>query len=109
MAPGNFLGEFEHALLLTILQLENTAHAIRIREHLATHAERSVSRGALYATLERLVRKGFLTWSVDEAVPGRGGLARRRFEVTPPGLEAVRTSQRIINRLSDGLEEALRS
>ena len=108
MAPGNYLGEFEHVLLLTVLQLKQDADAVRIRAHLASHAERKVSRGALYATLERLARKGYLTWTLDEPEPDRGGYPRRMFEVTRAGLDAVRTSQRIITRLSDGLEEALR-
>ncbi len=107
MAPGAFLGEFEHVVLLAILQLSDDAHAITIREHLAAGAERSVSRGALYATLERLTRKELLRWETDEATPSRGGMPRRRFTVTTKGVKAIRTSQRMIARLSEGLDEAL--
>lgn len=107
MAPGSFLGEFEHLVLLSVLQLDRDAHALEIRRHLEGRAERSVSRGALYSTLERLERKGLLTWVTEEATPARGGIPRRRFSVTPDGLTAVRTSQRVITRLSEGLDEAI--
>ena len=107
MAPGSFLGEFEHLVLLSVLQLDSEARALDIRQHLEGRAERSVSRGALYATLERLERKGLLTWATEDATPERGGIPRRRFAVTPAGLAAVRTSQRVISRLSEGLDEAI--
>jgi PadR family transcriptional regulator PadR len=107
VAPGTFLGEFEHLVLLAVLQLDEDAYAIRVREYLTRHAERSVSRGALYATLERLKHKQLLTWDVKEATAARGGLPRRRFRVTAKGLRAVRATQRVISRLSAGLEEAL--
>ena len=107
MAPGTFLGEFEHLVLLGILQLEDEAYAIRLRQHLADTAERSVSRGALYATLERLKQKGLLTWDVQDATAERGGMPRRRFRITAKGLRAVRATQRVIARMSAGLEEAL--
>ncbi len=90
MAPGSFLGEFEHLVLLTVLQLGDEARALDIRAHLEGRAERSVSRGALYATLERLERKDLLTWVTEDATPERGG-----------------TSQRVISRLSAGLDEAI--
>ncbi len=104
MAPGSFLGEFEHLVLLAILQLDDDAYAIRLRQHLTDTAERSVSRGALYATLERLKHKGLLTWDVREATASRGGMPRRRFRVTAKGLRAVRATQRVISRMSEGLE-----
>jgi PadR family transcriptional regulator PadR len=106
MAPGSFLGEFEHLVLLAVLQLDAEARALDIRRHLETWAERSVSRGALYSTLERLEKKGLLTWKTEDATPERGGIPRRRFAVTGDGLTAVRTSQRVIARLSEGLDEA---
>jgi DNA-binding PadR family transcriptional regulator len=107
MAPGTFLGEFELVVLLAVMQLGDDAHAINLRDHIERRAERKVTRGALYATLERLERKGFLEWELDETTPGRGGMPRRRFFVTPEGIQAVRTSQTMIARLSEGLEEAL--
>lgn len=109
MGKQQFLGEFEHLVMLAVLQLGDDAHAIRIREQLEDRARRSVARGALYGALSRLQEKGMLTWQVEDATPERGGIPRRRFEVTAEGLDAVRASQQAIASLSEGLERALRS
>lgn len=107
MGKSLFLGEFEHLVLLAVLQLEEGAHAIRVRERIEERAGRGVSRGALYSTLGRLEEKGFLDWEVEETTPERGGIPRRRFRVTDDGMRALRTSRRAITNLSEGLEEAL--
>lgn len=101
------LGEFEHLVLLSVLQLGADARAIDIRAHIQRQADRSVSRGALYSSLERLEKKGFLSWEVEDSTPARGGIPRRRFFVTQPGVEAVRNSLKAISVLSEGLEGVL--
>lgn len=97
------MGEFEHLVMLAVMQLEGAASAIEVRRLLEQKADRSVSRGALYATLDRLERKGHLTWETEDATPERGGIPRRLFRATPQGVEAVRRSNRAIARLSEGL------
>ncbi|NKB87267.1 MAG: PadR family transcriptional regulator [Acidobacteria bacterium] len=108
MGSNTFLGEFEHLVLLAVMQLTDDAHAIRVREQIEGRADRRVARGALYGTLTRLQEKGFLDWQVEESTPERGGIPRRRFTVTADGVEALRASQRAIANLSEGLEQALR-
>lgn len=101
------LGDFEQLVLLAILKLGGEAHGIRIRELLEDDAERPVSRGALYKTLERMEDKGLLTWETTESSPERGGIPRRCFIVLPAGVEALRHSRRILLGMWDGLESAL--
>ncbi len=54
------LGEFEQLVLLAVLQLGTDTSAAHVRKRIEDGADRSVSRGALYATLDRLTGKGFL-------------------------------------------------
>jgi DNA-binding PadR family transcriptional regulator len=107
VSPTANLGEFEQLVLLAVLQLGDDARAIDLRESIETKAERSVSRGALYATLDRLESKGFLTWAVEESTPERGGIPRRVYSPTPDGVGALRAYRRAVARLSEGLEAAL--
>jgi DNA-binding PadR family transcriptional regulator len=102
-----YLGEFEQLVLLAVLQLGTDARALDIRRELEEQANRPTSRGALYATLERLDGKGFLDWKVEGSAPARGGLPRRRFYVTKSGLRALRASRLAIANLSRGLEGIL--
>lgn len=100
-------GEFEQLVLLAILQLGADAYAARVRDRIQEGADRKVTRGALYATLDRLSTKGLVEWEVEDTTPDRGGIPRRRFAVTPEGLAAVRRSYSALRTLSDGLEDLL--
>jgi PadR family transcriptional regulator, regulatory protein PadR len=102
------LGEFEQLVLLAVLQLDVEAHAASVRETIEEGARRRVTRGALYATLDRLTNKGFLDWEVEESTPARGGIPRRRFRVTKQGLRALRQSYNAVRTLARGLEGVLR-
>lgn len=104
MAPSQSLGEFEQLVLLAILQLAEDAYAADIRREIEERAERSVSRGALYATLDRLEGKAYLRWETEASTPARGGIPRRRFIVTATGIAALRASLEAIARLSRGLD-----
>lgn len=101
------LGDFEQLVLLATLQLGPDARAADLRARIEEAAERKVSRGALYATLDRLEAKDLLAWEVEESAPERGGLPRRRFRVTAAGVAALRRSQRAVARLSEGLDGVL--
>lgn len=102
-----FLGEFEQMVLLSILQLREEAYAVAILEELDERAGRSVSRGALYKTLERLEKKGLLAWGMEEGTPERGGHPRRSFSVTPRGIGALQETRQALTRLWEGLESVL--
>ena len=107
MSENTSLGEFEHLVLLAVLQLKEEARAIDIRSQIQDRTGRSVARGALYSALDRLGGKGFLTWEVESSIPERGGIPRRCFSVTDRGLAAVRVSLQAISSLSEGLGEVL--
>ncbi len=102
-----FIGEFEQLVLLAILQLGAGAYGPDISEELEEKANRRVSRGALYSSLDRLKQKGFIRWEIEGATSERGGHPKRRFEVTSAGLRALRASHRALANLTAGLEEVL--
>lgn len=107
MGTHSTLGEFEHLVLLAVLRLGEDASAIEIRNEIGNGADRPVSRGALYKTLERLEEKGLLEWAVGDSAPERGGLPRRIFAVTAGGVEALRDNRAVLLHFWSGLEETL--
>lgn len=107
MSPKSFLGEFEQMVLLAILQQGDRAFALEVRREIERSAERTVSRGAFYTTLDRLEDKGFVEWSEAESGDPRRTGPLRLFSVTPEGLDALRTSRRAYDTLSRGLDELL--
>jgi DNA-binding PadR family transcriptional regulator len=102
------LGEFELLVLLSILRQAGAPYANRVREDLEENAGRSVTRGALYRTIDRLTEKGFLAWELEPSeVPDRGGHPMRRLIVTEAGLAAVRQTRDVLVSFLDGLGPVL--
>ncbi len=107
MATNTYLGEFEQMVLLAILQRGEQANALEIRRELEASANRKVSKGAFYTTLDRLEKKGYLTWEARVAEGGRSGLPQRHFRVTPAGLDELRRAREALTRLWRGLDQLL--
>ena len=107
MTERSFLGEFEQMVLLAVLQREDEAFGLEVRRELEQRADRSVSRGAFYTTLERLEDKGYLTWEAATPPNARRSAPQRRFRVTPEGLEGLRRSREALLNLWSGLEARL--
>lgn len=98
------IGELELLVILAILRQGDESYANRVREDLETNAGRSVTRGALYRTLDRLRLKGAIAWQMEPgSVPERGGHPKRRLMVTEDGLAAVREARTVLFRFFDGL------
>jgi PadR family transcriptional regulator PadR len=108
MASSAPLGELEHLVLLAILRLGTEAYGLSIARELEREADRSLSRGALYTTLDRLEIKGLVRWKSEPGGIQRRGLPRRIYSVSARGLAAVRASQRTLNRMWRGLEDVLK-
>lgn len=98
------IGEFELLVILAILRQGDSPYANQVREDLEANAGRSVTRGALYRTLDRLRVKGMIAWEMEPSgVPERGGHPKRRLRVTREGLVAARASRTVLLRFFDGL------
>lgn len=104
MSIGLSLGDFEQIVLLAILRLGETAYGVSIREEIHLRTEREPAPGALYTTLDRLEEKGLITSRTGDPTPQRGGRAKRYFQVSASGVEAVARAQRNYQRLMEGLD-----
>jgi PadR family transcriptional regulator len=98
------LGEFEQLVLLAVLRLGESAYAVTIRREIEERTGRSVSRGAIYITLDRLEKKGYLTSRFADATAERGGRSKRYYEVMPVGARALRESWSAMRNMWEGLE-----
>src|SRR6188508_1390851 len=107
MKTPAYLGEFEYAVLLAVLQLREGAYAVPVRELIESRTSRAVARGALYTALERLEVKGCVKSALRDPSPERGGRPRRYFTVTTPGLAALRSTHAALRSRATGLESIL--
>lgn len=101
------LGELEMLVLLAVQRLGDDAYGILVLEELERTANRRLTRGTIYSTLQRLEDKGLLASRLGEATPERGGRAKRYYDVTSTGVAAMRRGVQAIRALSEGLEGTL--
>ena len=102
------LGQLEFLVLLSILRQRDAPYANRVRQDLEGNAGRSITRGALYRTLDRLTGKGLLVWEMEPSqVPERGGHPMRRLLLTEEGVEAVRETRDVLDSFLADLGPAL--
>ncbi len=95
----SYLGEFEHIILLTIMRLKDEAYGVKVRQQIKELINRDVSIGALYATIDRLEKKSYITSRSGQPTPERGGRAKRYFTLTSSGLTVLEDTKRRLNIL----------
>ena len=99
MAKGDYLGEFEHLVLLAITRAGGKAGGAQIHADIERTARRNASLPAIYVTLGRLEQKGLVRTA--HAVPREsgGGRPRRLFDVTRAGYAAMRVTREALERM----------
>ena len=103
--PGrDYLGEFEHLIVLALLRLEDRAYGVTVRQEIELRTKREVSIGAVYATLDRLETKGYVKSRLGDPTPERGGRSKRFFRVTAKGVAVVSRTQGALQRMTEGLD-----
>lgn len=102
MAP-NRPGDFEQQVLLAVWRLADRAYGASVRDELEQRTGTPVAQGAVYTTLVRLEKKGYLRSHLSDPTPVRGGKAKRFFAITPAGKRGVEEVRRVMDRLWDGL------
>jgi DNA-binding PadR family transcriptional regulator len=104
MARGEILGPLEHIILLAPVRLKSKAYGMTVRREIEERTGRNISIGAVYATLEGLEAKGYVSSVTGDPTPERGGRAKRFFRVEPGGEEALRVSHEAIRKMMHGLK-----
>jgi DNA-binding PadR family transcriptional regulator len=103
MPKGHYLGDFEQLVLLALIRLGPRAYGMTVRRELEETADRRVSLGAIYATLDRLEGKNLVTSVLGASGAGRRGRAKRFFRVKAPGVRALRASLASSDRMRQGI------
>src|SRR5687767_2278500 len=100
------LGEFEHQVMLAILQQGGEAYSVPVVLELEERAAREVTQAAVFIALRRLEEKRLLRSRVVATEEG-AGRPRRYFRITALGMRRLRESRRALLRLWEGVDTAL--
>lgn len=99
-------GSFEEQVLLAVAHLGDRPYGMTVRREIEGRTGAAVSIGAVYATLDRLDGKGWITSAFEGGDDARGGRARKIVRLTPEGTEALRRAREVHTRMWDGLDLA---
>ena len=92
-------------VMLVLVRLGDDAYGVPIGRAIVEASGREVALGSVYAALERLEQKGFVSSRVGDPTPERGGRAKRYFRVTKAGLRQVRNTRQALINLWRGLPQ----
>ena len=105
MALPESIGQFEHVVLAAILALGDEAYGVTIHSRVEQFiTPRTVSLGAVYATLDRLEDKGLVKSWLSDPTPARGGRSKRYYRLESAGERALRDATLAAKRICDDLE-----
>jgi PadR family transcriptional regulator, regulatory protein PadR len=96
-------GEFEQIVLLAVVHLGTDAYGASIRREIEERGGRAVTIGAAYATLDRLVDKGYLK-TREAGAADRSGQPRRFFSITAAGVAALEEVRHLQARMWEGVQ-----
>lgn len=106
--PPHLPSDFEQQVLLAVWRLGDGAYGASVRDELEARTGHDVAHGAVYVTLTRLEKKGLLRSHLSDPTPVRGGKSKRFFRITTAGIEGVRETRQLMDRLWDGLAKDAR-
>jgi len=92
-------GAFEQLVLLAVARLGEGAYGMTVRQEIDERSGRSVSLGAVYATLGRLEEKGYVSSYAAAGGPERSGRARRFVKIERAGTQALRRALDVLDRM----------
>jgi DNA-binding PadR family transcriptional regulator len=93
------LGEFEELVLLAVAVFTPEAYSVVIAEELEQQTGKTVTTGAVHASLQRLENKGLVSSQMGEATSERGGRRKRIFKVTIAGSRILHDVRDVRNNL----------
>lgn len=88
-----FLSRIEEILLLAIWKLGENAYGISIREQVENDTGFKWLSGAIYGTLSRLRKNGYVKTAIADNVGDQRGRPRIYYTLTPVGKERLQAIQ----------------
>jgi len=106
MAAPISVGQFEQIVLTAILSLGEGAYGVTIHSKVEElSGPKKVTRGAVYATLDRMEDKRLISSWLSDPIKERGGRSRRYYRLEKSGEHALRESARMARRIYETIAQ----
>ncbi|MCP4726759.1 MAG: hypothetical protein GY863_19950, partial [bacterium] len=98
----------EELSLLAIWRLKENAYLVTVREYLIETTAKDWSVGAVFDSLDRLRKKGYVETYLGNPTSIRGGRSKRFYEVSKRGRDALNDIKRVNDEMWNGYTEAIK-
>lgn len=102
-----FISRSEEYIMLAVLQLEDEAYGVAIRNYLKRITGKSWAFGAIHVMLTRLEKKKLLESYLADPTPQRGGRSKRIYSVTTAGMNTLEQIRDIQDKVWSGVSDTL--
>jgi PadR family transcriptional regulator PadR len=106
---NKFISRSEEYILLAIMQLQDAAYGVSIRNHLKKITGKTWAFGAIHVMLTRLEKKKLLESHLADPTPQRGGRSKRIYKLTSVGRETLEQIKKIQDKVWSGIPDILAS
>src|ERR1700730_6656239 len=101
---GQELSALEQQVLLAILRRHPNAYGVSIRDEIKQETATEISFGSIYAVLDRLEQRGFVSSREGAATAVRGGRKKLLFTITGSGQSALDHAIKALDALRAGTQ-----
>ena len=95
----------EEYILLAVLQLDDNAYLITLREHLKAKTGKEYSIGSIYVPLDRMWKLGYLDTRIGKPSPKVGGRSIKYYQINEMGKSILADNKKIHDRMWLGFAE----
>ncbi len=89
---------------MAVWNLSEEAYGRAILSSTQSMLDRAPAAGAVYATLDRLEQKGLIASRLESGTPVRAGRARRYYNLTAEGIQALNQSKKALEQMWKGAQ-----
>ncbi|MFC1564032.1 PadR family transcriptional regulator [candidate division KSB1 bacterium] len=99
------LTRLEEVILMSIWRLKDDAYGVTINREVSGMTGKEYSMGALYFSLDQLLRKGFVSKRYGNPTPERGGRSKIFYDLTGEGKTALQNVRKLQESLWSDVPE----
>jgi PadR family transcriptional regulator PadR len=101
----DIITRLEEAILIAIWRLRDNAYGVTINKSVSEFLNKEYTLGALYYSLDQLLRKGMAEKSLKRIHKEKAGRCRTYYQLTKDGAKALQEARLYQNKLWKGIPD----
>ena len=101
----DIISRLEEAILIAVWKLSGNAYGVTINKHVSESFNKKYTMGALYFSLDQLLRKGYVNKYLQNIASEKVGRSRTYYTLTSKGKKALQEVRSHQKSLWEGIPE----